>query len=44
MRPWVDRITYPSSALHYVTDIILNMVIVLGTFGLLMLGVLLFDS
>jgi hypothetical protein len=44
MRPWVDRVTFPSSAVHYVTDLILNMVIVLGTFGLLMLAVLLFGS
>ena len=44
MRPWVDRVTFPSSALQYVADIILNIVLVLGTFGLLTLGVLLFGS
>jgi hypothetical protein len=42
MRPWADRTTFPSSALEYAADIILNMLIVLGTFGLLMLAVLLF--
>ena len=44
MRPWVDRETFPSTAYQYVVDIILNMLIVAGTFGLLMLVVLLFGS
>jgi hypothetical protein len=44
MRPWVDRVTFPSSALQYVADIVLNMLIVVGTFGLLMLVVFLFGS
>jgi hypothetical protein len=42
MRPWVDRVKFPSSALQYVADIILNMLIVASTFGLLMLVVFLF--
>jgi hypothetical protein len=41
MRPWVDRVTFPSSALQYVGDILLNLFIVASTFALLMLGVLL---
>jgi hypothetical protein len=44
MRPWVDRITFPSNALQYLSEIILNMLIVVGTFGLLMLVVLLYGS
>ena len=44
MRRWIDRATFPSIALHYVTDIILNMLIVVGTFGLLTLIVLLSSS
>ena len=44
MRPWVDRVTFPSTALHYVADIVLNMLIVAGAFGLLMLLFLLFGS
>jgi len=35
MRPWVDRITFPSSALQYVANIILSVLTVMGTFGLL---------
>ena len=42
MRPWVDRITFPSSAVQYVGDIILNLFIVAGTFALIMLGIFLF--
>jgi hypothetical protein len=44
MRPWVDRVTFPTSALQYVGDIILNLFIVASTFALLMLGVLVFSS
>ena len=44
MRPWVDRETFPSSAYQYVVDIILNVLIVVGTFGLLILVVFLFGS
>jgi hypothetical protein len=44
MRPWVDRVTFPSSAFQYVGDIILNLLIVASTFALLMLGVLLLGS
>ena len=40
MRSWVDCVTFPSRALQYVTNVILNMLIVVGTFGLLMLVVL----
>lgn len=38
MRPWVDRVTFPSTALQYLGDIILNLFIVASTFALLMLG------
>lgn len=44
MRPWVDRLTFPSSALQYVGDIILNLLIVAGAFALLVLSVGLFGS
>ena len=44
MRRWIDRATFPSIALQYVTDIILNMLIVVATFGLLMLMVVLSSS
>jgi hypothetical protein len=44
MRPWVDRVTFPSTALQYVADMILNMLIIVGTFGLLMFAVVLFGS
>jgi hypothetical protein len=44
MRPWVSRLTFPSSALQYVGDMILNLFIVASTFGLLMAAVLLFGS
>ena len=40
MRSWVDRVTLPSRALQYVTNVVLNMLIVVGTFGILMLIVL----
>ena len=44
MRPWVDRLTFPSSALQYVGDIMLNLFIVVSTFGLLMAVILFFGS
>ena len=44
MRPWVDRLTFPSNALQYVGDIILNLLIVAGAFALLVLSVGLFGS
>lgn len=44
MRPWVDRVAFPSSAFHYVVDVLLNMLIVAGMFGLLVLAVNLFGS
>jgi hypothetical protein len=44
MRPWVDRVTIPSNALQYLSEIILNMLIVMGTFGLLILVVFLYSS
>ena len=40
MRCWVDRVTFPSRPLQYVTNVILNMLIVVGTFGILMFIVL----
>jgi hypothetical protein len=40
MRSWVGCVTFPSGALQYVANILLNMLIVVGTFGLLMLVVL----
>jgi hypothetical protein len=39
MRPWVDRVTFPSTAFQYLGDIILNLFIVASTFALLMLSV-----
>jgi hypothetical protein len=42
MRPRVDRVTFPSIALEYVGDIILNLLIVAGGILLLMIGVFLF--
>jgi hypothetical protein len=44
MRPWVDRVTFPSSALQYVRTIILSLALVAGTFALLVLGVRLSGS
>jgi hypothetical protein len=44
MRPWVDRLTFPASGLQYAGDIILNLLIVAGTFALLVAVVLLFGS
>ena len=40
MRSSVDRITFASRALQYLTNVILNMLIVMGTFGILMFTVL----
>lgn len=42
MKPWVGRVTFPSSALEYVGDIVLNLLIVVGGIMLLMIGVFLF--
>ena len=44
MRPWVDRVTFPSRALQYVAYLLLDMLIVGGLFGLLVLAVNLFGS
>ena len=48
MRPKIDRVIFSSNALQYVgeyvTDIVLNLLIVAGTFALLMFGILLFSS
>lgn len=40
----MDRVTSPSSAFQYVVDLLLNMLIVAGMFGLLVLAVHLFGS
>jgi len=42
MRPWVNRLTFPSGALQFAGDIILNLTIAAGTIALLTFGVLLF--
>jgi hypothetical protein len=42
MRPWLDRDTFPLSARQYLSDVILNLLIVAGTFALLSFGVRLF--
>ena len=42
MRPWLDRVMFPSNALQYLSDIILNLLIVASTFALLSFGVRLF--
>ena len=42
MRPWVDRVTFSSSALEYIGDIILNLLIVAGGILLLIIGAFLF--
>ena len=39
MRPWVDRLTFSSSALEYVGNIILNLLIVVGGILLFIVGV-----
>lgn len=42
MTPWVHRVSYPSTALQYIGDIILNLLIAVSAIALLMLGVFLF--
>ena len=44
MRPWADRLTFPSRAFQHVTYLLLDMLIVAGIFGLLVLAVHLFGS
>ena len=44
MRPWVDRVTFSSSALEYVGNIILNLLIIAGGIVLLIGGGFLFAS
>jgi len=44
MRPWVDRVTFSSSALEYVVNILLNLLIVAGGILLLVIGAFLFSS
>lgn len=41
MTPWVHRVTYPSTALHYIGNIILNFLLMAAT-ALLMFSVFLF--
>lgn len=42
MKPWVDRLTYSSSALGYIGDIMLNLLIVAGGILLFIIGAFLF--
>jgi hypothetical protein len=42
MRPWVDRVTFSSSALEYIGNMILNFLIVAGGILLLIVGTFLF--
>jgi hypothetical protein len=44
MRPWVDRLTFSSSALEYVGNLILNFLIVAAGILLLIVGAFLFAS
>ena len=44
MRPWVDRVTFSSSALEYIGNIILNLLIVAGGIVPLIGGAFLFAS
>jgi hypothetical protein len=44
MIPWVHRVNYPSTALQYICDILLNVVIAASAIVLVMLGVFLFAS
>lgn len=44
MRPWVDRVTFSSSALEYIGNIILNVLIVAGGILLLIVGAFWFTS
>jgi hypothetical protein len=42
MRPWVHRVSYPSTALQYIRDIFLNLLIAGGAIALLMLSAFFF--
>jgi hypothetical protein len=42
MRPWVHRVSYPSTALQYIGDIFLNLLIAASGMALLMLSVFFF--
>jgi hypothetical protein len=42
MTPWVHRVTYPSTLLQYIGDMILNLLIAASGIALLMIGVFLF--
>jgi hypothetical protein len=42
MRPWVHRVSYPSTALQYIADIFLNLLIAASGMSLLMLSVFFF--
>lgn len=44
MRPWVDRVTFSSSALEYIGNIIFNLLIVAGLILLLVAGTFLLAS
>ena len=44
MRPWVDRVTFSSTALEYIGNIILNLLIVVGGILLLIVGAFWFAS
>lgn len=44
MRPWVDRVTFSSSALEYIGNMILNLLIVAGGILLLVVGAFWFAS
>ena len=44
MRPWVDHVTFSSSALEYVVNILLKLLIVVGGILLLIIGAFLFAS
>ena len=42
MRPWVDRATFSSSALEYMANIIVSLLLVAGATILLIVGVFVF--
>lgn len=42
MKPWVHRVSYPSTALQYIADIFLNLLIAGSGIALLMLSVFFF--
>jgi len=44
MRPWVDRVTFSSSALEHIGNIILNLLIVASGILLLLVSAFLFAS